>query len=112
LFDLCRVCKNIIFNSNSTQKQSLQEIVFENNKRKDPASIASALNQYFVSITDSLNIPPNYNITKSSKPSCSNSSHNICNSFGLRPTNFEEINSVINSLKVSAATGYPQNKIC
>jgi hypothetical protein len=100
---LWSVYKRLMSNSNtSCGKNSIKEIDHNNINYKDETDIANILNEFFVNVTDGLNIPT----TNSQTSHIQNSPKNIYTKFSLSPTDTNEIASIINELKGSAATGY------
>lgn len=94
--------KSIILNKNTkTPSCQLKLLKYENTSFCTPQDIADAMNKFFVTITDNLNLPAN-NILYQSY----NSPLNLGTHFNLTLTSSDEVNAVISSLKSSAATGY------
>lgn len=97
-----KLYKKIMFNSDDSSKaEQINHLNYDNKRIEKKDEIADFMNGYFVNVTDTLRIENN------------NLNHDIINhpqrifsNFNLTPTNLVEITSIINSLKLSAATGF------
>jgi exonuclease III len=96
--------KTVMFNqSPNTQANEVKDLEFNGVNVSDSKAVADEFNNYFISVTDNLNIssaPIDHDYIKRFE-------RNIINRLELGLTTREEINNIINNLKpLPAATGY------
>ena len=86
--------------SKKTQKKQIKSIKINHKVESSPKILDDSFNNFFVTIAE--NIDKNIHTNANYKDSLENS---VTNSFFLKPTNEEEVNSIIKQMKTNKAIG-------